>query len=97
MPKREDESLASLRSRLLPLEFPGGARLLGVEEVDRTLDGVFVVARDQASRFLIESVALRLAKTVGLLHHGREVTRAEEIFVDRMAAASIRQAGEEAL
>src|SRR5439155_16965167 len=59
MSERKDESLASLRTRFLPLEFPGGARFLCVEEVHRTLDRVFVVARDQASGLLIESLALR--------------------------------------
>jgi hypothetical protein len=46
MPKCEDESLATLRIRFLPLEFPRGARFFGVEEAHRTLNGVFVVAGD---------------------------------------------------
>src|SRR2546428_213507 len=97
MPERKDEALASLRIRFLPLEFPGGARFLCVEEVRRTLDRIFVVARDKASGLLIESLALRATKSVGLFHRGRELARAKEIFGDGVAAASIRQAREEAL
>src|SRR5438105_7629837 len=97
MPERKDEALASLRIRFLPLEFPGGARFLCVEEVHRTLDRIFVVVGDKASGLLIESLALRATKSVGLFHRGRELARAKEIFVDGVSAASIRQAREEAL